>query len=528
MRHLLMVATLLAGACYRPTGVRVRIELENGAPAPETLRLSAYDVYGAVAESKDLDARKLPGDVLLLVRGDAGAVRLLADGAVGELRLTATKTVAVASGREAKVTLVLSTALPPDRDGDQVPDIIDNCPDEPNGLQEDTDGSGRGDACPLAPPVNGPDDMAVGPSLDGDVPPGKPDFSGLPPDDLAVIKPAACGDGIVQAGELCDEGAANSDAPAVAGGCTSLCRLRAPCGLLVGSRGAQIDPQTGHCYIAWGTQLNWANASFACQSAGGHLVTISSVTENDRVMTLAGNNTVWIGLTQDHGQAVRDRWVTGEAVTFTAYATNEPNNGGNSPPSERCGVVSLTRGGWDDRPCGMESTGYLPESSSAQNQYICENQCGNGVVETGEGCDPPGPTCTTTCQVKRACTEAGAVSSPLNGHCYFRSGNAVNFATALTACPAGTHLATLNEVAESIAANTATGMVETWFALREASPTIFRWQVGTEIFEPSRFHGFEGQEPNDATTPACARLVPNEGWKDQPCGNTYVPMCERE
>lgn len=35
----------------------------------------------------------------------------------------------------------------PDRDGDGVPDVDDNCPDVPNGLQEDSDGDGLGDVC---------------------------------------------------------------------------------------------------------------------------------------------------------------------------------------------------------------------------------------------------------------------------------------------------------------------------------------------------------------------------------------------
>jgi len=35
----------------------------------------------------------------------------------------------------------------PDSDDDGIPDVIDNCPDDYNPLQEDTDGDGEGDAC---------------------------------------------------------------------------------------------------------------------------------------------------------------------------------------------------------------------------------------------------------------------------------------------------------------------------------------------------------------------------------------------
>ncbi len=37
----------------------------------------------------------------------------------------------------------------PDRDGDEISDAQDNCPDVPNEDQQDVDGDGRGDACDL-------------------------------------------------------------------------------------------------------------------------------------------------------------------------------------------------------------------------------------------------------------------------------------------------------------------------------------------------------------------------------------------
>ncbi len=36
-----------------------------------------------------------------------------------------------------------------DRDGDGIPDDIDNCPDTPNPDQTDSDGDGIGDVCDL-------------------------------------------------------------------------------------------------------------------------------------------------------------------------------------------------------------------------------------------------------------------------------------------------------------------------------------------------------------------------------------------
>src|SRR6185369_11388152 len=115
---------------------------------------------------------------------------------------------------------------------------------------------------------------------------------------------------------------------------------------------------------------------------------------------------------------------------------------------------------WDDRPCGYPNTGSLPYSLPFALGYICENECGNGVVDPGEECDAAGPGCTATCMKVRACAEPGGVVSQVTGHCYFATAAAVIFTDA--ACPAGTHLATLDQIAESEAGALAAGGCEGW------------------------------------------------------------------
>jgi cysteine-rich repeat protein len=48
------------------------------------------------------------------------------------------------------------TALPPDADGDGVPDATDDCPEVPNADQQDADGDGKGDACDACPAFANP------------------------------------------------------------------------------------------------------------------------------------------------------------------------------------------------------------------------------------------------------------------------------------------------------------------------------------------------------------------------------------
>jgi hypothetical protein len=431
----------------------------------------------------------------------------------------------VAPGKELSLPLTLSAAMPADSDGDGVPDAIDACPTAFDPEQASS-GEGPGDACREVIAMV-PADLGVARS---DLAMPRADLANPASADLTPTKPAQCGDGVVDSGEACDEGLANSDDAEPMSGCTTSCKLRAGCGTLTGSSAAQIDLTTGHCYVSWPNKVNWATASRLCQSRNGHLVAITSAAENTRVQTLVGLADRWIGLKIDHGQAARDHWVNGEAVSFTSYAATEPNNGGATPEPEACGAFEAVRGAWDDRPCGFPDTGDLPYSFLYSLGYVCENECGNGLVDPGEGCDPPGPGCTTSCQKARTCTEVGGVLSQVNGHCYFALATAVSFPTALTACPAGTHLATLDEIAESEAGALATGGVDAWIALRAAiTQGLYSWAVGSDIFNSMRYHGFAADEPNESgTPPLCARITPTQGWKDRSCDELYVPLCERE
>jgi hypothetical protein len=522
----LLLCALVAGCQSKPTTVRLGVALSDGMPQPSDLVLDVYDSWGLVIGQAAIDPSALPGDVMLIMSPESLLVRVLASGHLAGGRLISGVAQSnLLQGGETLLSVVLSTAVPGDQDGDGVPDAIDNCPTINNPDQADSGGLGRGDACGGSKPDK---DGGVADAGGGGVP---PDFGGGGPPDMTTVTPASCGDGVLQAGEQCDTGSLNSDDATRTATCTTSCRTRATC-TVSGALASRIDPLTGHCYAMWPTLTNWATAQRDCQGKGGHLAALSTRTESDLVSPIVGNRDAWIGLTIDHGLTPRDKWVTGEPVVFTTYAAGEPNNGGNGGAPEECGIITTTTPvGWDDRPCGFPATGDLPASVATNLPYVCENECGNGVVEPGEGCDPPGVQCTNTCQVKRTCTEAGGVVSPVTGHCYFTVNNLVTYTTALNQCPAGTHLASLNDLAENEAGTLACGANDAWIALRAQTTNYgFKWEIPTEIFQSRRYHGFAGTEPNDALVPDCSRVSPGFGWRDRGCnaGFTFFSLCERE
>ncbi len=508
-RLFLLVACAAAACNAAPTSVRISLTLASGDPVPEQILLNVFDRRGRVISQADVGSGDaLPGDVLVLLAPDASSARAVAIGFGGGRALcTGYGAVPVDPGAEAELALTLSAGAVPDTDGDGVPDPIDDCPSVYDDDQADTPGDGRGDACRDA-------DHSL------------PDAGGPPHGDGGTVGSQSCGDGVVGAAEQCDDGAANSDDPALPAACTSQCRRRAPCGSLAGATGARIDPATGHCFTAWAGPVDWTSARRACLAGGADLASVTSPPEDAIVKALApAPGRTWLGLVAPVGTS-QFRWVTGEQVTLNGFAAAQPDN---LNGVETCGVVDPTNG-WHDTPCGFTATGSLPASTVVHNKYVCESSCGNGVVEPGEACDPPGAACTATCQAVRPCAEAGGVVSGASGRCYFALAPLVDYASAAASCPAGTHVATPDSPDETAAALAAAGAADAWIALRSSAVGAWAWDAPASLpFDSRRYHGFAAPEPNETTAPACARLrVATQDWGDHPCTSLHATVCERD
>jgi hypothetical protein len=127
------VALLCLAACgARPsTALRVTVEIRPGDPAPTKLSVSVWDAHHALVRGAALAPGPLPGTVRISGLPDVDQllrVVVASDPATHELGYAR---VNVRAHVETPTTLLLSAATA-DRDGDGVPDDIDDCPDVPD------------------------------------------------------------------------------------------------------------------------------------------------------------------------------------------------------------------------------------------------------------------------------------------------------------------------------------------------------------------------------------------------------------
>lgn len=136
-------------------------------------------------------------------------------------------------------------------------------------------------------------------------------------------------------------------------------------GLNINVHWAAVDPNVfgyvtslnGHEYYLSLVKMTWVQADSACQASGGHLVTITSATENDTVLSISNRSSEghqWIGF-NDIALEGTWVWVTGETVTYTNWQSGEPNDQG----GEDGGVFRRDQNKWWDAETNGATTFYF-------------------------------------------------------------------------------------------------------------------------------------------------------------------------
>ena len=100
-----------------------------------------------------------------------------------------------------------------------------------------------------------------------------------------------------------------------------------------------------NCYFYNAWETNWGSGASSCTQWGGHLVTVADDGENDFVNSLCPGS-CWIGLS-DSANEGNFVWINGEQVSYTKWASNEPND---FLWNEDCTQLK-SNGKWNDANC---------------------------------------------------------------------------------------------------------------------------------------------------------------------------------
>jgi hypothetical protein len=178
MRKLCTLAALLvaghpAAGCSSdalPTSILVQLRAEPELRAPTSLQLTVFDQQAQVVQRPlVLDGGELLPNDVVLYPPTTEALRLWVQardqrGLIGE----AAAEVTPRAGAQVTVALLVTSGRLPDRDGDGIPDTIDNCPDVRNPNQQ-----------PICRPDGGPDGPTDAGIDTGDASPDGPRDQGL-------------------------------------------------------------------------------------------------------------------------------------------------------------------------------------------------------------------------------------------------------------------------------------------------------------------------------------------------------------
>jgi hypothetical protein len=238
----LLALASLASACRGQVPASLELMLMSGpdAPAATSVRVRVFDQHGLahqdarfLAPAPAADGRM--GTVVIYPRTTSAlSLRIQVQGLTDETVVSeGAVAVALVPGKQQTVSVVLrGPSRGPDRDGDAVPDEIDNCPAFANPDQSDSDGDGLADNCR---PAN---DAAANADADADA--GSPADAGAGdaetthPAGAACTAAADCASGHCVGGFCCETA------------CTDVCRACNLPGLegnCVPTPSGQPDPQ---------------------------------------------------------------------------------------------------------------------------------------------------------------------------------------------------------------------------------------------------------------------------------------------
>ena len=104
-----------------------------------------------------------------------------------------------------------------------------------------------------------------------------------------------------------------------------------------------------HKYEYFNNNTTWYQAYRTCEKLGGHLVTITSSDERNKILELTNNfsGRIWVGATIDGSKSWY--WINSEPYTENGFwAAGEPNNSGGKELVAEMSISGSNKGQWND------------------------------------------------------------------------------------------------------------------------------------------------------------------------------------
>lgn len=122
--------------------------------------------------------------------------------------------------------------------------------------------------------------------------------------------------------------------------------------------------------------LSWEQASQRCQEMGGHLATITSLGEEQQLISMAeaaGVKYLWLGgyTSYDSYQNIYGHWVTGETFSYQNWTPGEPSRVDQDGTPERYLMLWFVRGAWAWNDQRNDPAGVVPSMAKYMG-FICE------------------------------------------------------------------------------------------------------------------------------------------------------------
>ena len=172
------------------------------------------------------------------------------------------------------------------------------------------------------------------------------------------------------------------------------------------------DGGNGHWYRVNPSPLSWDAARNSAAQSGGHLASLSSISEQNFVRSISDSANIWIGLYQDTQDAYYSepsggwKWVTGEPLVFTHWRSpEEPNNYDFGEDFAHL-VPASFEGRWNDN----HASALLPSAIEYSADCNADGVVDYGQIRAGELDDANANNIPDCCEAGTACGCAADIS----------------------------------------------------------------------------------------------------------------------